>query len=194
MALLLAAALFQIAALYFGQIVLWVPQIAPYYLFNTVYGILILPAVALLIAALVSWRRWLAPGVLLVVLASALLMAWQTPIAIASARYEVTHSPLLGLDEVGLYLEEHYRKGRILIDDTKGSPAEFTSGLDLKDFVVSGFRPYFENALKRPAQHVAWVVAYSGDLVSQDLTRNPGRLARFHVVWSRGALKVFQRN
>jgi hypothetical protein len=196
LALLLTASLFQIMAMYLGQIVLWVPQVAPHQMFNTVYGILILPAVALATAALVSWRRWLAPGILLVVLASSLLVAWQTPTAIVDAR---PHSGTGGDSDVvynkaGLYLLEHYHGGRILIDDSRADPVEFFSELDLKNFVVSGFKPYFENALNNPAQHVAWVVVNSGDAINQDMNRHPSRFTRFKLVWHLLFVKVFQRN
>ncbi len=191
--LLASPVLFNMASLYLGETTLQVPQLSPYQMFNDRYGIMALPLVALSAAALVSWRRWIAPGVMAVALASAVLMAWQTPITVADGRGGISAASAKASSVVAAYLGSHYQGGRVLADDSRVSPLEFSSGMDLKNFVVVGFRPYFERALHNPARHVEWVVVAQGDVVSRDMSAHPGRFVDFKMVFDRGPLKLLKR-
>ena len=192
-ALLCAPVFFNVASLYLGQSVVEVPQVAPFNLFNDRYGIMALPLLVMCAAALVAWRQWLAPMVIAVALAGAALAVWQTPITLADGISGVSEANSQASSQVAGYLGSHYRGGRVLADDSRVDPLEFSSGLPLRDFVVVGFQPYYGEAVVDPAAHVEWVIAAARDAIAQDIHDHPRRFLRYRLVMRRGPILVFRR-
>jgi hypothetical protein len=192
LSLLFVPVAFNVVSLWLGQSTLRVPQVAPFGMWNDRYGIMALPFVAVAIGATVA--RWpkLLPAALAVALATPLLMAQGTPLTIQDGRTGIS-SAAGGRPELAAeYLRHHYHGGLVLADDSSASPFMFATGLDLRNFVIIGFEPWYEDALRSPETTVKWVVTFVGDAIAADMSAHPGRFQQFRLMITDGRIRVFE--
>jgi hypothetical protein len=194
--LLASPVVFNIVSLWTGQSTVRVPQRPPYEMWNLRYGLMALPLLAFGAGALV--RRWKAPLALPVVavaiFATVVLNAVTVPMTLVDGRTGVSSATAGKPEAAALYLGAHYTGGRVLADDTTSSPLIYASGLNLREFITVGFKPYYANAIADPAASATWVVAVPGDDVYRDIQAHPDRFAAFHLVMTDGDIHLYQRD
>lgn len=194
-AILASPIAFNVISLYAGQSTIRVPQRAPYQMWNLRYAILVLPLLAFAAGSLAKQLRprLAIPIAIVAVPAIALLGTPVVPITLLDGQTGIS-SAAAGQPEVAArYLSMHYTGGGILADDTSSSPVMFASGLDLREFVTVGFKPYYARAIADPGHNVAWLVVVSGDAVDRAMKQDPGRFNTFTQVASNGELRLYQR-
>ncbi|MDQ6919993.1 MAG: hypothetical protein M3170_00085 [Candidatus Dormibacteraeota bacterium] len=194
MAVLASPAIFNILALFLGQSTLAVPEIPPHGWFNDRYGLVALPLLAVgagLLAAKAG-RLWSLPALAVVV--SALLLATQgRPIIVEDGLQGSSHTGS-EINDGAAYLREHYHGGSILADDYLASPMMFASGIDLREFITVGYRPYYENALRVPDRNVQWIVRIFTDDVDKTMREHPERYVRYKQVFDgHGRFLIYAR-
>jgi hypothetical protein len=186
---------FNVISLYLGQSTLAVPEIPPHGWFNDRYGIVALPVLAtgagLLAAA--AGRFWTLPTVAVVV--AALLLAEQgRPIVVEDGLQGASHTGT-EINDGAAFLRGHYHGGRILADDYLASPMMFASGINLREFITVGYRPYYQNALRAPDSNVEWVVRIFTDDVDRTMREHPERFVRFKPVFDgHGRFLIYVRD
>ncbi|MBJ7600906.1 MAG: hypothetical protein DLM67_23390 [Candidatus Nephthysia bennettiae] len=195
LALLSSPVIFNVIALYLGQSILAVPEIPPHGWFNDRYGIVALPLLAVgagLLAATAA-RLWPLPA-LAVVAAGFLLAAQGRPIVVEDGLQGASHTGT-EINDGAAFLKAHYHGGRILADDYLASPMMFASGINLREFITVGYRPYYQNALRAPDSNVEWIVRIYTDDVDRTMREHPERFERFKPVFDgHGRFLIYVRD
>jgi hypothetical protein len=194
--LLASPVAFEIVSLWTGQSTVRVPERAPFEMWNLRYGLMALPLFAFAAGTLA--RRWKPPLALPVVgvaiLAAVTLNLATVPMTLVDGRSGISSATAGRPEAAAMYLGAHYGGGRVLADDTTSSPLIYASGLNLREFVTVGFKPYYANAIEDPSANVRWVVAVPGDDVFHDMEAHPERFAAFHLVLTDGDIHLYQRD
>ena len=138
--------------------------------FNVRYGMMMLPAIALFVAALTTlavpttMKRLFKPALLMpallavVVAFTCVTFLFGTPLAL--------QDPLHGANRTGdqqqhaqaEWLDAHYRGGEILASTAAFDPMIFDTGLPTRDFISDGDGSYFHQAVARPQDYAEWIV------------------------------------
>ena len=194
--LLASPVVFNVVSLWTGQSTVRVPQRPPFEMWNLRYGLMALPLAAFGAGALV--RRWKAPlavpAIGIAITAAVLLNLATVPMTLVDGRSGISSATAGKPEAAALYLGSHYSGGRVLADDTTSSPLLYASGLNLREFVTVGFKPYYANAIAEPAANVAWAVTVPGDEVFHDMQDHPERFAAFHLVLIDGDIHLYHRD
>jgi hypothetical protein len=145
-------------SLVLGMTVIQTPEV-PFYgiatFFNVRYGLMMIPAAALFVAALTTLRRELAPIVFgLVILASTPIVAGATPYVLQDPLHETGRALTV---EGGQWLASHYHGGAVLASSSTLSGLMFDSGLPDRAFLSDGDGASFRAALAHPETAVAWI-------------------------------------
>jgi hypothetical protein len=189
---LVAPVAFNVMTLVLGQTTIRVPQMAPYHLFNSRYGLEAMPLLAVCAGSLAGFLRGrmrLLP--IVAAAATAVTMAFTTPITLAEGMHGDAVANVPQETAVASFLATHYKGGGVLADDSLDSPLLFHSGLSLSQFVTVGFHPYYERALAQPATTVRWVIVFSGDAIESEMRRHPSLFAAFRPVFRAAPLMVY---
>lgn len=192
--LLFCPFVFNVLAMWTGNSTIRVPQRPPYEIWNVRYGLMMLPAFAVAGGAMVQRWRPLAVPVMAAALASVVTLGLvSTPITLEDGRVGVS-AAFAGQPEVAAaYISEHYAGGRILTDDSVSSMIVFKTGINLREFVTVGNKPYYEDALLAPADNVEWVVTRYEDQLDKDMKGHPERFARFNLVKQDHDISIYRR-
>jgi len=146
-------------SLFLGMTVIQTPEVPLYGVstfFNVRYGMMMIPAAALFIAALTTLRRELAPIVLgLVILASTPLVSGATPYVLQDPLHQSGRA--LAIEE-GQWLSSHYHGGAVLASSSTFSGLMFDSGLPDRAFVTDGDGASFHAALAHPETAANWII------------------------------------
>ncbi|HEX8994528.1 MAG TPA: glycosyltransferase family 39 protein [Ktedonobacterales bacterium] len=127
--------------------------------FNVRYGMMMLPAVALFVAALATSKRPLLPAVAtLIVLFAGGTFLTGTPYAL--------QDPLHGANALGKqeqtaearWLDAHYHGGAILASGGAFTPMMFYTNLPSKDFITENDGALFQSTVNSPQTNVEWVL------------------------------------
>jgi cellulose synthase/poly-beta-1,6-N-acetylglucosamine synthase-like glycosyltransferase len=166
---------FYVLSLYTGQVALFLPDAvpvsAPQKLFNVRYGVAMVVPLALLIAILAgSWPQNKFPKHLFtvknllltsVIIVQVVLITKQGIITLQDGQYggsrAVPHS------RINAYLAEHYSGGLILNYVFASKFDGIQAGIDLKDIIYEGSGQLWEQALKKPASVVEWIIVRPHD-------------------------------
>jgi Dolichyl-phosphate-mannose-protein mannosyltransferase len=185
---------FGVTALFLGQETIRVPQHAPYGMYNIRYALVALPVCAAAIGLMVARVRWSAVLAIAGVVATAVIMAIATPIALADGQSGISSATAGHPERAAAFLHAHYRGGEVLADDAASATFIFASDLDLDQFVTVGFHPYWERAMTEPAKHVRWLATVPGDAVDINMKRHPERFKEFRLVKRDGRMRIYQRS
>jgi hypothetical protein len=139
-----------------------VPLYGPPTYFNVRYGMMMIPAAALFIAAFITalakLRPAVAPSILaLIILASSPLVAGATPYALQDPLHGVTASGRVISSQEGDWLASNYQGGSILVSGGPFSVLMYDSHLPDSAFITDGDGASFRAALAHP-EAAAWVV------------------------------------
>lgn len=155
-------------SLFLGITVIQTPEVPLYGIstfFNVRYGMMMIPAAALFIAALTTLRRELAPVILgLIILASTPLVAGGTPYVLQDPLHG--NGRILATQE-GQWLASQYHGGQVLVSSGPFSEMMYVSSLPDRTFLTEGDGTSFHAALDHPEASVVWIVM-SPDTVNFD--------------------------
>lgn len=191
---LLAPIIFNIIALFAGHSVLFVPEVAGDTWFNVRYGIVALPAVALLIGILVDKSKSLkliAIGLLLLTG----IFNWRTVDAVTIDDARVGSSQK-NVSEVSGWLKEQAanEEGFVLISVASHDAIIFSSGMPMKKFIHEGTGTYWDNATKEPDRWARWIVMRTND--TKDFTfrlvKESGQIDKYDLVAQYPFADVYQ--
>lgn len=191
--LLLISYLFNVVSLYFGQSVIWMPMVPPYFdtYFNARYGVLMLPAAAFFAGYLAS-KHW----ILKIILPLLIILQFYL-------FFNPQHFPIFG-HEVGIitrqdtvsslneqtiklsdYLYENHKGGLILISSASVDSLIFRSRLPLKTFITEGTGDYWRESLKDPKKHATWIIFFRDktDRVGKVVSKNPDLEKFYQLVY-----------
>lgn len=200
--LLMAPYAFYVATLYVGQSIILVPELTPksfgYTLFNVRYGVVLIPAVALLVAHLFASSRPVARWLVVALVALNLgLFASGTAQAITVEDGISGLSRQKSPDAEG-WLAREYDGGLLLLDDYAKTVSIIRSRLPMQNLVYIGNKPGWEKALREPQTTVRWIAMQQGDMVYQNFMRSPqqqGLLYKyFEKVYTSPEILIFRRN
>jgi hypothetical protein len=165
---LLIPVAFYVVSCYTGQAIIFAPGAAPAGVhvawFNTRYGTSIVPPLVVFIATLVT--RWRLGQILLALLigVQSLMLARGGIVTLQDGQFGYSCAPA---SAIPAYLAQHYDGGLILNDAYHTGEDFAAAGVQLKYVIYQGSGPLWQESLADPADHVAWIVVQSGDLVGQ---------------------------
>lgn len=185
---------FNVLALYIGQSAMNVPQ-APKDpgLFNIRYGMMALPAIALVLG-IVSVQpvvRWIV--VLVLLFQSVLFVRAGTPVALADGLHGLKNTYYTV--EASKWLRENYEGGLILTSLASHDAFVARARMPMKLYIHEGTREYWTDALKNPGENVEYiaVLTFPPDSVYRALRRNPTFKYKYEVVHRYGKFEIYKR-
>lgn len=166
--LLLVVFVFNIAALYLGHSVIWLPNISPFLntYFNVRYGVLMIPAAAFFVGYLASAGRFIRFTLFicilfqgLVFLQPSLLPAFGGIGGITTMKDTVS-SVSEPTKHASSYLSSHYHGGYILVSSASEDSFIFHTKVPLKNYITEGTGSYWKKSLQRPEEYATWIVFF----------------------------------
>jgi hypothetical protein len=204
-ALLVSPFIFNVASLFLGHSVLFVPFVvpawSPWKLFNVRYGALMIPSLAIFFGYFLSSKpfgkeklcRWGGMGVLGLQILMVVFGLWQVN-TINEGTIGVAKAPET---EAEGYLRDNYDGGLVLLDEFSRSASIIRSGLPMKSIVYIGIKPLWEYALEKPEDHVRWIITKRQDALWQNFFDNGPKQERlyqnFQPVFSSEETQVFKK-
>ncbi len=201
--LLLVPFVFNIFALYFGQSVIWMPMLPPYFqtYFNARYGILMLPACAFFIGYLIANQKlWL--KVIIVTLIIAQGFVFISPLVIPSLKGYTGMVTLkdtvssVNQDTVfaSSYLHDHYSGGLILVSTASSDSFIFRAGLHLNNYITEGTAPYWKESLINPSRYARWIVFFQNytDRVGKSMKNSSILKKQFALVYTNKTYQIWK--
>src|SRR3989344_1101205 len=199
--LLFTPFIFYVVTLYMGQSIIFVPHITPGYfdwtLFNVRYGVVMVPAVAVLFGYLFFRSQTLGKVALIAIIAAQLGL------------YSVGYSRVLSLEDgvSGLssakrpdaerFMAQNYDDGLVLLDDFSRQMSVVRSGIPMHNIIYIGNKPYWEESLLQPEKHATWIVIQTNDQVWKKIYEPPlmqGRLFQhFTKVYTSPEILIFKK-
>ncbi len=182
---------FNVLSLFLGHSVIHLPFIYPYAYFNVRYGLMALPAIAFAVSSLTFNKKYL--GILIltvVVLQYGYLYYKDNIITIKDAKLGASG---FYLDDVGNWLHDNAKEGKILVATSSHDALIFTAHLPLKRYVSEGMSLYWKPSLENPSQYVRYVVMHDGDLVADGMVGNPDFENNFELVFKGEFSNVYEK-
>jgi len=160
---------FNVASLFAGQSVIWMPMIPPYFetYFNARYGLLMLPAVAFFSGFLVLKNKLIAGAVAGVILLQVFLFLNPKILPIMGKEIgiitlaDTVSSINKQTVTASTFLREHHRNQLILISSASADAFIFRAGIPLRFFITEGTGNYWHKSLEDPTRHAGFVVYFT---------------------------------
>ncbi len=186
--------LFNVIALYAGQSAMNVPQ-APSNpgLFNIRYGMMALPAIALILG-IISSNKYIRIIVILVLLLQSFIFVKQgIPVSLADGLHGLKNTYYTV--EAGKWLADNYDGGLILTSLASHDAFVARAGLPMKNYIHEGTRNYWIEALKYPTKNAAYitVLSFPPDSVYRKLYKNPDFLNNYKLVHNYEKFEIYKR-
>lgn len=195
--------IFNVATLYLGQSVIFIPSLTPssfeWTLFNVRYGVMMVPFAAFCIGYLFYISK--NTNKILIVF----LVLFQISL------YGIGYSKNISLDDgrIGLssfiakipdaqgWLEKNYDGGMLLTDDFARTISIVRLPIKMNDVIYVGNKPYWEESLREPEKYATWIVMQRNDTIWQNLIDDPiaqGRLYKyFNKAYTSEDILIFKK-
>lgn len=200
--ILLVPFIFNVATLFLGQSVIFIPHLTPldfeWRLFNVRYGVMMVPLAAVAVGFLFYRMRYLGKLLILGLL------------VVQVGLYVIGHSKVISLEDgvSGLssakvpdaqyWLANQYDEGFVLVDDFARTLSIIRTDIPMEKVIYVGNRPYWEDSLSRPEQYVRWVVMQKDDSVWKnfiDDKQKEGQLFKYYQkAYTSPEILIFKRN
>lgn len=188
---------FYIYSIAYGSVPIFIPPLWPHSFYNSRYGMEMLPALALYACFSLEWlqqrlrsgkplvARLLHPVVLSLIAINAVFMMYSVPLVLKEAKANSTTRVAF---ETALARElKSYPAGvPILMYNSDHVGALQQAGIPLRQTLNEGDYDSWKAALAKPAESAAYVVAISGDQVSQAVAEHPEGLTELTVLCTTG--------
>lgn len=202
--ILLVPFFFNIATMYLGQSIIFIPHLTPtsfeWTLFNVRYGIMMVPFAAVL-AGYLFYRSKSAGKIIIVALLvfqSALYGAGYAKVISFADGVEGLSSGIKKTHNAQFWFSENYDGGLVLEDDFARSLSLVRSDVPMDKFIYIGNRPYWEESLVEPQKYARWIVVQKNDTLWHNLLGRPELEARlykyFKKVYTSPEILIFKRN
>lgn len=190
--LLLVPFFFNIISLGLGHSVLQMPKYPPYYWFNIRYGLMVLPAAAIFVGALVRTK---AAAYYLVIIA----LAVQTYFIYASGEIVTIQDGVFGrssynVDKPASWLEQNAKNGLILASASSIDAILFKSNIHLSRYITEGASAFWKDSLADPTTFATWVVFNKGDTVYKSMYNNPNFLNNYDLAYDANPTFIYRHN
>jgi hypothetical protein len=201
---LLVPYVFNVATLWLGQSVIFIPHITPisfeWRLFNVRYGVMMVPMFAFLVGYLISRVRigtkWFIGG-LLVLQLGLYFVGYSTVITLQDGVAGLS-SESAKLPDAQFWFAAHYDKGLVLEDDFARTMSIVRTPVPMQDIIYVGNKPYWDESLKEPEKYATWIIMQQDDAIWRNIYDDPvvqGRLyAHFAKVYTSPQILIFKRN
>jgi hypothetical protein len=202
--LLLTPYVFNIATLYLGQSVIWLPMVPPYFTtyFNARYGVLMIPAVAFF-AGYVSSKNILFKAIIILgtmaqiylFMNPAVLPLFGRQIGVITLQDTVS-SVNDDTKHASTFLHDHYKDGLILASSASSDAFIFRAGIPLKNFITEGSGHYWKESLKDPSVYPTWIVFFRDhtDRVGKEIYLSPKLTKNFTELYHDDTYRIWKRN
>ena len=174
--LLFSPFLFNVVTMYLGQSVIFIPSLTPadfeWQLFNVRYGLLMIPAVAILCGYFFVKTHRLGKTVLTGVFISYFFLnsvGYSRPLAMTDGTSGLSKGSHPGAE---IWLRDNYDSGLLLLDDYARTLSIIGSGVPMQNVVYLGNRGYWEKSLTSPQDVVRWIVMQKDDTVWNKLYKD----------------------
>lgn len=194
--------IFYWATLFLGQSVIFIPDLTPasyqWRLFNVRYGVMMIPFAAFFFGLLFTLRNKLFHGIfigLLIIQSFLFFSGKESTITLADGTIGLSAAKRV---DATFWMQRHYDKGLILLDDYARTLSVIKSGLPIENVIYIGNKPYWDESLKEPEKYATWIVLQKDDAVWKTLYENPGQRGRlfkyFQKVYTSPEILIFKRN
>ncbi len=200
--------IFNVATLYLGQSVIFIPALTPiswgWQIFNVRYGVMMIPFFAFcggFIFYKVSETKWRLPaGALIVTLFVAQTILFSSgaadAITIQDGR-EGLSSDISNVSAAEIWFDHNYDGGLVLLDDFSRPISIARSPVDMRNIIYIGNKPYWDDSLVAPEKYATWIIMSQNDAVWQGIWNNPTVKARlfkyFNKVYTSDQILIFKR-
>lgn len=182
-ALLWSPVVFYTASIAWGSVPVYLPQWWPFTYYNVRYGLQMLPAVAVFSALLVEFatrlfpkRRIGAAAIVLMITALSYTTVWhRTPIVLREARVNGT-TRMIFEQQLALALSRLPKNATLMMDCSSYSGAIQDAGIPFRRVLRESNPPYWDAALREPAQSADYVIAIDHDVIAAAVKLFPGNL------------------
>lgn len=201
MLILMVPFIFNVVTLFVGQSVIFIPHLTPvsfeWRLFNVRYGIMLVPAVAILMGYLFAKSKT-AAKILIVALFLAqfglYLVGYSKIITLADGTVGLSASKS---PDAEAFMKKHYDGGLVLLDDYARTMSILRSGIPMQSVIYVGNKPYWDESLINPNKYATWIIMQKNDDVWKNIYDNTvvqGRLyAHFQKVYTSPNILIFKR-
>jgi hypothetical protein len=165
-----------------GSVPIYHPEWWPFSYYNVRYGLQLLPAIAVFAALGCEFltnffsRRHIAGAAALVMVVSYFSLWQRTPICLREAQAN-GRSRMALEQELARKLKELPPSATLMMNCGAHPGAMQMAGIPFRRMLRESNPPYWEDALKRPAESADYIIAFPGDDVAQAVQRFPQGLA-----------------
>ncbi len=202
--LLITPYVFNIATLYLGQSVIWLPMVPPFFTtyFNARYGVLMLPAIAFFSGYLASRNLFFKFVVIAATVAQvilfmnpAILPLFGREIGVITLQDTVS-SVNADTKNASSYLHDHYNSGLILVSSASSDAFIFRAGIPLKHFITEGSGHYWKESLVSPAKYASWIVFFRDhtDRVGKEIYLSSELTKNFTEVYHDNTYRIWKKD
>jgi len=203
--LLLIPYAFNIATLYLGQSVIWMPMLPPHFdtYFNARYGLLMLPAIGFFVGFLAASKyKAVAVIILLVTAAQFYLFLHPSILPIMGRQIGIitlqdTVSSVNGQTIAGsTFLREHHKDQLILISSASADAFIYRAGIPLRYYITEGTGKYWKESLEDPRRHAGFLVFFNdhSDRVGKVVSKLPYLETEYKKIYQDSTYQIWQRN
>jgi hypothetical protein len=179
------------------------PHLSSLHEYNIRYGLLTLPAIALILGWMAARRKFLAAVIIIaagtqffLLAGSQVALTYRLPDQMAIAR--------TGLDadsvEASAWMKSHYNGGLIMVSALAHDPLMFDLGYDYKTYIHEGAGKVWEESRDNPASHAQWVVMntnvsyeQTSDTVTKYLHDSDILTNQYNKVFENSTLAIYER-
>ncbi len=200
--LLFVPFIFYVLTLFMGQSVIFIPDLTPksfeWNLFNVRYGIMMVPAAAILLGYLFS-KRFLALKLFIVIVLFAQSLLFfsgiQKTITLEDGTVGLSSSKKVDAEK---FLTKNYKDGYVLMDDYARSVSILRTTIPMQNVIYIGNKPYWEESLETPEKYAEWIVLQKDDTLWKNFMENKRKEERlykyFKKTYTSNEILVFQRS
>jgi hypothetical protein len=170
---------FNVATLYLGQSVIFIPGLTPSTysttLFNVRYGVMMVPFAAVVIGYLFSKSHRIGKIflILLILIQASLFISGSAQIITLQDGLAGHSSFNNGNPVVQSWIDSNYKGGFVLIDDYARAISIIRSNIPMQKIIYVGNKPYWQNSIRNAKSNVTWIIMQKGDTVWNTLWATP---------------------
>ena len=201
--LLLVPFFFNVATLFLGQSVIFIPGLTPttfeWTLFNVRYGVMMVPFAAIFLGYLAhksgTFGRTLLAA-LIIIQAALFFIGFSPVLALEDGRRGLS-SFIAKIPDAQYFLLNNYDHGLVLLDDYARAISIIRTNIPMENIIYVGNKPYWDESLREPEKYARWIVMQRSDAVWENLNDRPEINARlfkyFNKVYTSEDILIFRR-